>query len=86
MLGLARSCSITRSTACSQGRPELTATAAGAGAMAGAVGTDVSAGAGGSVTVVGPMAIGKSYIGKYVSHCHILEHEENDMMMRFTIV
>ena len=36
--------------------------------------------------VVGPMAIGKSHIGKYVSHCHILEHEENDMMMRFKIV
>ena len=36
--------------------------------------------------VVGSMAIGKSHIGKYVSHCHILEHEENDMMMRFNIV
>ena len=36
--------------------------------------------------VVGPMAINASHTGKYVSHCHILEHEENDMMMRFTIV
>jgi spore coat protein A, manganese oxidase len=36
--------------------------------------------------VVGPMAIGTSHTGKYVSHCHILEHEENDMMMRFNIV
>ena len=36
--------------------------------------------------VVGPMAITASHTGKYVSHCHILEHEENDMMMRFTIV
>lgn len=34
----------------------------------------------------GPMAIGKNYTGDYVSHCHILEHEENDMMMRFQIV
>jgi len=33
-----------------------------------------------------PLAIGASYTGKYVSHCHILEHEEHDMMMRFTIV
>jgi len=32
-----------------------------------------------------PMAIGAAHTGKYVSHCHILEHEENDMMMRFTI-
>jgi len=32
-----------------------------------------------------PMAIGKAHTGPYVSHCHILEHEENDMMMRFTI-
>jgi len=37
-------------------------------------------------TTAGPMAIGASHTGKYVSHCHILEHEENDMMMRFTIV
>src|SRR5680860_364272 len=34
----------------------------------------------------GPMAIGTNYTGDYVSHCHILEHEENDMMMRFRIV
>jgi FtsP/CotA-like multicopper oxidase with cupredoxin domain len=33
-----------------------------------------------------PMAIGAAHTGDYVSHCHILEHEENDMMMRFTIV
>ncbi len=32
-----------------------------------------------------PMAIGAAHKGDYVSHCHILEHEENDMMMRFTI-
>jgi spore coat protein A, manganese oxidase len=32
-----------------------------------------------------PMAIGMAHTGPYVSHCHILEHEENDMMMRFTI-
>jgi len=36
--------------------------------------------------VLGSMAIGTSYTGKYVSHCHILEHEENDMMMRYTVV
>ena len=34
----------------------------------------------------GPMAIGTSHTGDYVSHCHILEHEENDMMMRSRIV
>jgi len=32
-----------------------------------------------------PMAIGKAHTGRYVSHCHILEHEENDMMMRYVI-
>jgi spore coat protein A len=32
-----------------------------------------------------PMAIGRAHTGKYVSHCHILEHEENDMMMRYVI-
>ena len=32
-----------------------------------------------------PMAIGRAHTGKYVSHCHILEHGENDMMMRFVI-
>jgi len=36
--------------------------------------------------VTGPMAIGASHTGKYVSHCHILEHEEHDMMMRYTVV
>ena len=34
----------------------------------------------------GPMAIGANHTGDYVSDCHILEHEENDMMMRFKIV
>lgn len=33
-----------------------------------------------------PMAIGTSYTGNYVSHCHILEHEENDMMLRYRIL
>jgi FtsP/CotA-like multicopper oxidase with cupredoxin domain len=32
-----------------------------------------------------PMAIGAAHTGRYVSHCHILEHEENDMMMRYSI-
>jgi len=32
-----------------------------------------------------PMAIGRAHTGRYVSHCHILEHEENDMMMRYVI-
>lgn len=32
-----------------------------------------------------PMAIGTAYTGDYVSHCHILEHEDNDMMMRYQI-
>ena len=32
-----------------------------------------------------PMAIGTAFTGPYVSHCHILEHEENDMMMRYVI-
>ena len=36
--------------------------------------------------VLGPMAIGASHTGNYVSHCHILEHEENDMMLRYRIV
>ena len=35
--------------------------------------------------VVGAMAIGASYTGDYVWHCHILEHEDNDMMQRFRI-
>lgn len=33
-----------------------------------------------------PMAIGTAYTGNFVSHCHILEHEENDMMTRFRIM
>ena len=32
-----------------------------------------------------PLAIGRAHTGKYVSHCHIIEHEENDMRMRFVI-
>lgn len=32
-----------------------------------------------------PMAIQGSHIGEYVWHCHILEHEDNDMMQRFVI-
>jgi len=32
-----------------------------------------------------PMAIGAAHTGRYVSHCHTLEHEENDMMMRYFI-
>jgi len=32
-----------------------------------------------------PLAIGASYCGEYVWHCHILEHEDNDMMQRFVI-
>lgn len=31
-----------------------------------------------------PMTIQASHIGEYVWHCHILEHEDNDMMQRFT--
>jgi FtsP/CotA-like multicopper oxidase with cupredoxin domain len=33
-----------------------------------------------------PLAIRASYTGNYVWHCHILEHEDNDMMARYTIV
>jgi FtsP/CotA-like multicopper oxidase with cupredoxin domain len=33
-----------------------------------------------------PIAIGSSYTGDYVWHCHILEHEDNDMMQRYRIV
>ena len=33
-----------------------------------------------------PLAIGRSFLGTYVWHCHILEHEDNDMMQRYTIV
>lgn len=32
-----------------------------------------------------PMAIQASHTGEYVWHCHILEHEDNDMMQRFVI-
>jgi spore coat protein A len=39
------------------------------------------ANAGGSVT-----AFQASHTGPYVWHCHILEHEDNDMMQRFAIV
>ena len=39
------------------------------------------ANAGGSVT-----AFQASHFGSYVWHCHILEHEDNDMMQRFAIV
>jgi spore coat protein A, manganese oxidase len=33
-----------------------------------------------------PMAIGAAHTGTYVWHCHILEHEDNDMMQHYTIV
>ncbi|MFF2347754.1 multicopper oxidase family protein [Pseudarthrobacter sp. NPDC058119] len=32
-----------------------------------------------------PLAIGSSFKGDYVWHCHILEHEDNDMMQRYTV-
>jgi spore coat protein A len=32
-----------------------------------------------------PLAIGKTYRGEYVWHCHILEHEDNDMMQRYVV-
>jgi spore coat protein A, manganese oxidase len=32
-----------------------------------------------------PLAIGSSFQGEYVWHCHILEHEDNDMMQRYVI-
>lgn len=32
-----------------------------------------------------PLAIGSSFKGGYVWHCHILEHEDNDMMQRYMI-
>ena len=32
-----------------------------------------------------PLAIGATYTGEYVWHCHILEHEDNDMMQRYVI-
>lgn len=31
------------------------------------------------------LAIGSSFKGEYVWHCHILEHEDNDMMQRYVI-
>jgi spore coat protein A len=33
-----------------------------------------------------PLAIGTAFKGTYVWHCHILEHEDNDMMQRYEIV
>lgn len=30
-------------------------------------------------------AFQSSYTGNYVWHCHILEHEDNDMMQRYVI-
>jgi FtsP/CotA-like multicopper oxidase with cupredoxin domain len=33
-----------------------------------------------------PLAMGSSYTGDYVWHCHILEHEDNDMMQHFRVV
>jgi FtsP/CotA-like multicopper oxidase with cupredoxin domain len=33
-----------------------------------------------------PLAIGSSFTGDYVWHCHILEHEDNDMMQHYRIV
>jgi FtsP/CotA-like multicopper oxidase with cupredoxin domain len=32
-----------------------------------------------------PLAFSASHTGTYVWHCHILEHEDNDMMQRYTI-
>jgi FtsP/CotA-like multicopper oxidase with cupredoxin domain len=32
-----------------------------------------------------PLAIGAAHTGEYVWHCHILEHEDNDMMQRYLI-
>jgi FtsP/CotA-like multicopper oxidase with cupredoxin domain len=29
--------------------------------------------------------MGSSFSGTYVWHCHILEHEDNDMMQSFSI-
>lgn len=33
-----------------------------------------------------PLAIGASHTGDYAWHCHILEHEDNDMMQHYRIV
>jgi spore coat protein A, manganese oxidase len=32
-----------------------------------------------------PLAIGTAFTGTYVWHCHILEHEDNDMMQKYLI-
>jgi spore coat protein A, manganese oxidase len=32
-----------------------------------------------------PLAMGRTYRGEYVWHCHILEHEDNDMMQRYEV-
>jgi FtsP/CotA-like multicopper oxidase with cupredoxin domain len=32
-----------------------------------------------------PLAMGRTYQGEYVWHCHILEHEDNDMMQRYEV-
>jgi spore coat protein A len=32
-----------------------------------------------------PFATGRSYAGTYLTHCHILEHEDNDMMQRYVV-
>jgi spore coat protein A, manganese oxidase len=32
-----------------------------------------------------PVAIGSAFTGTYVWHCHILEHEDNDMMQRYLV-
>jgi FtsP/CotA-like multicopper oxidase with cupredoxin domain len=32
-----------------------------------------------------PLAIGAAHTGEYVWHCHILEHEDNDMMQNYVI-
>jgi FtsP/CotA-like multicopper oxidase with cupredoxin domain len=32
-----------------------------------------------------PVAVGSTFTGRYVWHCHILEHEDNDMMQHYVI-
>jgi spore coat protein A, manganese oxidase len=32
-----------------------------------------------------PFATGRSFTGTYLTHCHILEHEDNDMMQRYIV-
>lgn len=39
----------------------------------------------GSGAVTSPIAARRVYSGDYVWHCHILEHEDNDMMQRYRI-